>query len=288
VFVTLIPVSHVVPIGVVKGERLLYLPSVGFCALAGLAFAALFRLFGGISGNVRLHRVVQASVFTIVACLAALTARRNLDWRDEIGFYTDIVRKQPDNPFGYYGRSWCYGEYMEKRRKEIINATLALELKPDYVNALGRRGKAYTQAGMFAPAVQDMEKFVELSPWNSEAHNNLGFLYGRLGRYEDAVGQYTLAIGLKRDFAFAYGNRASALQKMGQPGRAISDYEAFLRVSPTDTAWALGRLAECYCATGRFVEAAEAVRRIEALGGRADEGLRKRITDGLAKPDSPK
>jgi pentatricopeptide repeat protein len=287
VFVTLIPVSHVVPIGVVKGERLLYLPSVGFCALAGMAFAALLRAFSGELKTLHLKTVVRVSVFAVVACLAALTARRNLDWRGEFGFYTDIVRKQPDNPFGYYARSWCYGEYMGNLRKEILNATMALELKPDYVNALGRRGNAYTKAGMFEPAAQDMAKFVGLSPGNFQAHNNLGFLFGRLGRYDEAVRQYTLALELRRDSAIAYGNRASAFQKMGRHERAISDYEVFLRMSPNDT-WALGRMAECCCETGRFVEAAGAVRRMEALGMPPDEGLKKRITDGLSTPEGQK
>jgi tetratricopeptide (TPR) repeat protein len=80
-------------LGTVFGERLLYLPSVGFC----LAFAALWiRASEALTDRWRLVRF--AAPVTTAAILLALTARTvayAAVWRDEVSLFTEAVRAQP-------------------------------------------------------------------------------------------------------------------------------------------------------------------------------------------------
>jgi tetratricopeptide (TPR) repeat protein len=88
------PASNLlVKLGTVFGERLLYLPSVGFC----LAFAALWiRASEALTDRWRLVRF--AAPVTTAAILLALTARTvayAAVWRDEVSLFTEAVRAQP-------------------------------------------------------------------------------------------------------------------------------------------------------------------------------------------------
>ncbi len=86
--VAILPVSNlVVHIGVLMAERVLYLPSLAACMLAGLAWE-------------RLHartrpQVAWAALSTVALTFAALTIARNLDWQTPLTLWRDTVAKQP-------------------------------------------------------------------------------------------------------------------------------------------------------------------------------------------------
>jgi hypothetical protein len=90
--VALFPVANfAVVTGTIFGERLLYLPSVAFCLVAGWAADALVRRESG-AGKVTL-------VATSVALLAlgAQTLRYSRAWTDDIALFTWATRAQPSS-----------------------------------------------------------------------------------------------------------------------------------------------------------------------------------------------
>jgi Flp pilus assembly protein TadD len=89
VFVALLPVSNVVPIGVLMAERLLYLPSVGFCIAAGAGAAWLFE-------QTQARWAVPALAIVLLA-LGAKTWTRNAEWRDALTLWEAELRKAPQD-----------------------------------------------------------------------------------------------------------------------------------------------------------------------------------------------
>ena len=86
--ITLLPVSNlIVHIGVLMAERVLYLPSLAACMIAGLAFERL---------HARIKpQVAWAALSAVALSLAALTIARNLDWQTPLTLWRDTVEKQP-------------------------------------------------------------------------------------------------------------------------------------------------------------------------------------------------
>lgn len=74
-------------VGFVVAERVLYLPSVGFCLLVGLGGARVGARFG--------NRARVAAFGALLLALSARTLARNRDWRDEESLYRSAVGVNP-------------------------------------------------------------------------------------------------------------------------------------------------------------------------------------------------
>lgn len=80
----LLPTSQLVPLPVGAAERFLYLPSVGAClALAGAA-QVLGRLALWLTAGRAERRLLWGVSLAIALVLAGLSARRTMDWRDDL------------------------------------------------------------------------------------------------------------------------------------------------------------------------------------------------------------
>src|SRR5262249_22956274 len=88
-------VSNVLfPIGTIFGERLLYLPSAGFCVLAALALGAARRPLA--------RAIVSVVVVVVLVDWSAVTIARNPVWRDDMSLARDMVRTAPDSAHAHH------------------------------------------------------------------------------------------------------------------------------------------------------------------------------------------
>ena len=95
-------------VGFVVAERILYLPSVGYCLLIGLGLGKLISVNGPVSGQKSgksKHKSAKSrdlrSMLTIaflvmlISVFCVKTVRRNMDWRDEESLYRSAVGVNP-------------------------------------------------------------------------------------------------------------------------------------------------------------------------------------------------
>jgi tetratricopeptide (TPR) repeat protein len=95
-FVTLSPTSNlVILIGTIMGERLLYLPSVGFAIAVVWAVGALWRRIP--SGQPAYRYVAGTGLSILVMALAIRTYARNGDWLDPQRFWLSAAVAAPDS-----------------------------------------------------------------------------------------------------------------------------------------------------------------------------------------------
>lgn len=71
-----------------------------------------------------------------------------------------------------------------------------------------------------------IKKALELNPEDAEAHNNLGYAWYRLGRYEGARSEHLAAVRLSPNFAAARANLGADLLALGQIDEAVAIYRA--------------------------------------------------------------
>jgi tetratricopeptide (TPR) repeat protein len=111
------------------------------------------------------------------------------------------------------------------------------------------------------------EDAVKKCPSNAHAHANLGFAYGNLGRYTEAVEAYKQAIRLRPDdasahfnlgdYASAHFNLGHAYVKLGRYDEAIEACKQAIRLKP-DLVSAHLTLGNAYDKLGRYDETIEA------------------------------
>lgn len=182
-------------------------PTSSFIPLADLAFehrmylalaapVALFVL--GVWEAARAKVLIFLAAIAVVAvCLACATFARNRDYADEFTMWSDAAAKRPEN-----------------------------------ARAHNNLGKALSEMGRDAEAVDRYREAVRLMPWVAETHDNLGNVLTRLGRPEEALPEYYEALRLKPDFAKGHVNLGTALGLLGRREEALKHFQEALRINP--------------------------------------------------------
>ena len=97
---------------------------------------------------------------------------------------------------------------------------------------------------------------VDKRPQNPTAHNNLGNVLAGLGRPDEALQHYRLALRLRPDYAEAYSNLGNALADLGRTDEALEHYRQALLLRPDD-AEVYYNLGIVLAAVGRTSQAVE-------------------------------
>jgi Tfp pilus assembly protein PilF len=84
-------------------------------------------------------------------------------------------------------------------------------------------------------AEQDYRRAIQLRPAYSEAHNALGQLLAKTGRYPEALAEFDLALDnmLYKEPYVARCNKALVLYRMGRKDEGIAELRSTLQVAPT-------------------------------------------------------
>ncbi|MDP2912536.1 MAG: hypothetical protein Q8N91_00825, partial [Candidatus Omnitrophota bacterium] len=114
-FITILPVSNIVPLRALMAERFLYLPSIGFCILIAVFIDRLKAVF-----TKRGRLVANAAAIALILAYSMRTVARNEDWKDPITVTERIVELYPLNPWALTTLATLYLE--EKRCDEAVKA----------------------------------------------------------------------------------------------------------------------------------------------------------------------
>lgn len=185
---TLAPALNLVGVGQnVFAERYLYLPSVGFVWLAGMAWAWL-----------RIQAPVVAwpvAAALLVAC-SAETIARNPDWKDDFTLLQVTLKQSPES--GYL-HNLMAGAWVERDQfgRALEEQKLAVRYEPRSVvfhKNLGNILLGVDSAG----AAREFEMVTTFQPTLAEGHLDLGLAYRALGDSARAAIEFQRAEELRR------------------------------------------------------------------------------------------
>lgn len=237
--VTLLPVLHFKPFHELAAEHYLYLPSVGFCLLAGLGFERLRALAG--------PPVAWTALGLVLALFSVRTVVRNRDWRDIETFWRVTTETAPR-----CARAHMNLGVVHAKRREWTEAAACMEraisIKPDYVVARYQLGKVYGAQGRVDDARAQWEEALRLAFSFKRPPLEPAELCKLLDRHEEAIRIYerNLELGVRPASSLSglmachafLGTRAA---KAGQGADAMSRYrqalqaaEALLLMRPDD------------------------------------------------------
>ena len=84
-------------------------------------------------------------------------------------------------------------------------------------------GTNSSKQGLYAEAIQNFDKAIQLDAEYAKAYNNRGNSYANLGQYQRAIEDFDKAIQLDPNDALTYDNRGLAYDALGQDAEANAD-----------------------------------------------------------------
>ena len=186
-------------------------------------------------------------------------------WDDAVDAMREAIRLTPDQylpyaVFAQYAASvGCADEGLEMGER-------AVELAPDETYAWFGLGWSAFGARRWDVAERALTKARDLTPASSNPHNNLGALYLRLDRVDEALECFRRALAIDARSEYAYLNSACALRKLGDwvaaQDLAYRFYmrrldEAETRIEATKTPYAFVTRGFARCRLGHFDDGRE-------------------------------
>ncbi len=212
--------------GTIMGERLAYLPSMGFCLLLALAWKWLFQ---------RQRLAAIAAMALICALFAARSVVRNRDWYDSLSLWSAAVKAQPESARVH---SSLGGQYLQRKQNDLALAEFsrALEIDPDYPDAMTCYGLLAYWRHDFATAEQAMGRALNMSRRDNPNFDfmvvNYAALMMQTNRPNVALAILDREIAEAPTYSRAWSNRAALRFLARQPDLARGDAERALQLDP--------------------------------------------------------
>jgi tetratricopeptide (TPR) repeat protein len=113
----------------------------------------------------------------------------------------------------------------------IDDLSNAINLNPDCAEAFYYRSYIYDELKIYDKAIEDYTAMLMLNSGNTEVLNNRGLIYDKLEAYDKAIEDYTAAIKLDPQYAQAYNNRGNTYSNIKIFDKAIEDYNAAIMLN---------------------------------------------------------
>ncbi|XP_062508109.1 protein O-mannosyl-transferase TMTC1-like [Corticium candelabrum] len=224
--VPFMPSSGVVfRVGFVVAERVMYLPSIGFCMLVALGIKRLSSYFGSVTYFIFISLLILLSIKTF---------DRNKDWKTDFSLYQSGIKINPLNVKMYsnYGLE-LKNKGEQAKAKHIYEE--ALKIEPNYSEAMFNLGNVYSDEGKLEDALYYFRGALQSSYTRPQALNNMATMLLKLGKSEEAEQHFLELIQLKPDHAQAYNNLASLYGQTKQHDKAETMFKKAINVLPSYT-----------------------------------------------------
>lgn len=227
-FITLSVESSIFPIKDALFEHRLYLPMFGFSMIiSDVVFGILFA-----------NRLWAYSVSAvIVVSLAVVAHQRNVVWKTSVSLWTDVVYKAPHNYRGYTNLAHAL-ELDGKIESAMSHYDRAIQLRPDFHQALSNKGALLGRMGKVDEAVRLFKKVLNDDPDYPLALNNLGVTLASRGNADikEAIGYFKRAVQKKPGYLDAGNNLAIAYQQSGDYENALQVILSMIKLDPDNAA----------------------------------------------------
>ncbi len=229
------------PVGFVVAERVLYLPSMGFCLLVAYGCHRMQRMSKRMKSST-IQILLSSILIFLISVFAAKTFTRNWDWKDELTIFNSGLKVTQNNAklFNNVGHALeskkAYSEAMRYFKKAVsiqpddIGAHINLGRTYNHMKLYKEAEEAYLRAKSLLPATRPGETYqARVAPNHLNVFVNLATLISRNGtRLEEADLLYRQAISMRADYTQAYINRGDILLKLNRTKEAQEVYETAL------------------------------------------------------------
>lgn len=182
----------------------------------------------------------------------------------------EAAELDPDNETLHDAIGLAYGE-LEQFDKATLHLNRALQIKPNYSDAMNHLGMVFSKQGKHAQAIELFRKAAEdfMYPSRHAAYDNLGLVHLGLRQYDQALEAFKRSVQILPNYSEAYDHMGMAYEGLQQWDRAIDSYSAAIRVAP-DFPVSYLYLANVYLKLNRREEARKSVLKAMELDKNGD------------------
>nr|XP_039261705.1 protein O-mannosyl-transferase TMTC3-like isoform X1 [Styela clava] len=223
------------PVGFVVAERILYLPSMGYCLIMAVGFVKL-------QNNSKNKLFIYYAFAILCVCFATKTILRNLQWQSDYTLFQSGLQVTKNN-----AKIWNnVGHSIEIKQPEmaLLYFTEAAKIQPDDIGSHMNVGRIKKRLGLYEDAEKAYRKAkdqlpkhvpgkmitAKIAPDDLQLFVHLGNLMKmNKSRWEEADALYKEALSMRNDFADGYINRGEILMLMERYNEAVDCYKNALK-----------------------------------------------------------
>lgn len=222
------------PVGFVVAERVLYLPSMGFCLLVAFGWQKIHSKYSRTGAGLGL----------VILCmmLASKTMLRNMDWSNELSIFRSGLKITQSNAKllnnvghaletrGGYQEALRYYQQAIQVQPDDIGGHIHVGRIYNHLKRYGEAEEAYLRAKALLPKPRPGESYqARVAPNHLNVFLNLATLIAKNGsRLEEADLLYRQAISMRSDYTEAYINRGDILLRLNRTQEAKEVYQKAL------------------------------------------------------------
>ena len=228
------------PVGFVIAERVLYMPSMGFCILVAYGFHILSEKWS--------KKVSWCCLGFLLLTHSIKTYNRNADWESEYSIFMSglKVNKRNAKLFNNVGHALeSDGKYHEALnffhkavsvQEDDVGAHINVGRTYNHLKMFKEAEHAYLKAKSLLPKAKPGESYqARIAPNHLNVFLNLANLISKNAtRLEEADLLYRQAISMRSDYTQAYINRGDILIKLNRTKEAQEVYERALLYDSTN------------------------------------------------------
>uniref|UniRef100_A0A8C7Y041 dolichyl-phosphate-mannose--protein mannosyltransferase n=1 Tax=Oryzias sinensis TaxID=183150 RepID=A0A8C7Y041_9TELE len=279
-------------VGFVVAERVLYMPSMGYCILVTYGLGRLCSTAAGWCAT-----LLKGSMLLLLLLFSWKTVQQNTVWLsrealfrlyprhasalNNLGTLTNSLetaehyyRKALDINPQHNRALFNLGNLLRTQGKDKEAEALlknSIRYGPHFADAFSSLASLYADQERFVEAKEVYIKGIKNCPDSSDLHNNYGVFLVNTGEGELAAAHYQRAIQLKPAHYVAMANLGRLLRASNENDEAESWFKRALQIArKVDVLTPLGAL---YYNTGRFYEALQVYREAAALQPRSTDIL---------------
>ena len=142
-----------------------------------------------------------------------------------------IIKSFPDDALLFNLRGACH-EAMNQFDQSIESFNKAVEIHPQYEEALYNLGVVQKKAGKPDDAINSYQRAIGINSQNANAHNNLGNLLTQKGHIKQSIEHLNLALKLNPKFAEAHNNLGLANMELNKLSECINNFLLAIENNP--------------------------------------------------------
>lgn len=227
-FISLIPVSSIIPQGASLAARFLYIPSFGFSLISGFF---LYYLFQRLKTQKAAQYCIAGITLLITVFYIGNTIKRNTEYRDYETLWYAAIREYPKyyRPYAALGIDYLHNK---KYNESLTMLKKAVELSPENAQIISDLGLAYEQVGDIDKAVEQHQKALKFDPSFIQAYVALGNIYQVREQYDLAEKEYQQVLQNKKDDPLVFSALGNSLYFQEKYDAALSAYKQALELNP--------------------------------------------------------
>jgi tetratricopeptide (TPR) repeat protein/TolB-like protein len=203
------------------------------------------------------------------------------DPEERFHILTQLATKYPKEKRAHQYLGWYYnGKDLFYRALEEFNA--ALELDPNYGEALNGIAYTYAEMGDYAQAIEYFKRYAAVSPGDANPFDSMGDLYFRMGQLDEALAKYKEAIEVKPDFMSSL-NIAYIYALKEDYAEALKWIDHYITMAPSSGIKATGYWYKAfyYRFLGKFDQTLNTLDTVEYLTEPLEYWISSSAVDGL-------